>query len=94
MWLRDVDWTENPEGYGASWSQATVEAGETTINAVAIEEGRVPDVRGMGLTDALFLLEKSGLRVTHRGSGRVRTQSLAPGYKIANNTRIELVLER
>jgi cell division protein FtsI (penicillin-binding protein 3) len=82
------------ESDGASWSQATVEAGETTINAVAIEEGRVPDVRGMGLTDALFLLEKSGLRVTHRGSGRVRTQSLAPGYKIANNTRIELVLER
>lgn len=22
MWLRDVDWTENPDGYGAAWSPA------------------------------------------------------------------------
>ena len=22
MWLRDVDWTENPDGYGASWNAA------------------------------------------------------------------------
>lgn len=22
MWLRDVDWTENPDGYGAPWSEA------------------------------------------------------------------------
>ena len=21
MWLRDVDWTENPEGYGAPWNE-------------------------------------------------------------------------
>ncbi len=21
MWLRDVDWTENPDGYGAPWNE-------------------------------------------------------------------------
>lgn len=25
MWLRDVDWTENPDGYGAPWTQARQE---------------------------------------------------------------------
>ena len=79
---------------GSAWSRATVEDGNTTISAVEINEGRVPDVRGMGLSDALFILENAGLKVTHRGSGRVKTQSLAPGYKIAGNVRIELSLER
>ncbi len=31
MWLRDVDWTDNPDGYGAPWNdqrQARLDAGE------------------------------------------------------------------
>ena len=80
---------------GDAWSRlAFDEEAGATINAVAIQEGRVPDVRGMGLTDALYLLESAGLRVTHSGSGRVKSQSLQPGYKIGTNTTINLLLER
>lgn len=31
MWLRDVDWTDNPDGYGAPWDkrrQARLDPGE------------------------------------------------------------------
>lgn len=55
-----------------------------TIADVEIEEGKVPNVKGMGLTDAIYLLERSGLRVTHSGSGKVKSQSIPAGREIAN----------
>ena len=39
----------------------------------------VPDVRGMGARDAMYLLENLGLKVTLSGSGRVNFQSISPG---------------
>lgn len=41
--------------------------------------GQVPDVRGLSLRDALFLLENRGFRVTVDGRGKVREQSVSPG---------------
>lgn len=52
----------------------------------------VPDVNGMTFRDALFLLEKSGLRVFYEGKGRVQEQSLTPGTKISKGTRIYIRL--
>jgi cell division protein FtsI (penicillin-binding protein 3) len=54
--------------------------------------GKVPHVLGMTLKDALFLLENCGLRVTWQGhqGGRVKTQSLFPGTKIAHERSIVL----
>ena len=87
------DVTDNSEG--GKWSRATIEDNESTIVGITITEGKVPDVRGMGLTDALYILEQAGLTVKHRGSGRVKTQSLNPGYNITHeNMTIELLLER
>jgi cell division protein FtsI (penicillin-binding protein 3) len=42
----------------------------------------VPDVKGMTFRDAIFLLEKSGLRVFYEGRGRVQSQSLNPGARV------------
>lgn len=42
----------------------------------------VPDVKGMSFRDAIFLLEKSGLRVFFEGKGRVQSQSLTPGARV------------
>lgn len=42
----------------------------------------VPDVTGMGARDAVFLLEKRGLRVSISGRGKVISQSLPVGHKI------------
>ncbi|MDW7691262.1 penicillin-binding protein [Flammeovirgaceae bacterium SG7u.111] len=46
-----------------------------------IGEQKVPDVRGMTLKDALYVLENQGLKVKTRGRGRVQRQSLTPGQK-------------
>lgn len=69
------------------------ESGSTSTTALSISSGYVPNVVGMGLTDAIFLLEQQGLHVTHSGMGRVISQSIAPGTKIGRRTtQIELKL--
>ena len=50
----------------------------------------VPDVQGMCLKDALFLLENNGLRVDVHGRGAVRRQSLLPGSRANQGDRIEI----
>ncbi|MGQ7869673.1 penicillin-binding protein [Sunxiuqinia sp. sy24] len=49
---------------------------------LAVSEGLVPDVRGMGGSDALYLLESSGLKVKMKGIGKVQKQSLKAGHRI------------
>jgi cell division protein FtsI (penicillin-binding protein 3) len=52
----------------------------------------VPDVSGMPLRDALFILENKGLKVTYKGKGRVVTQSITPGSHLGKDKTINLVL--
>jgi len=42
-------------------------------------QGTMPDVTGMGVNDAVFLLEQMGLKVRLNGRGKVVRQSLSPG---------------
>ncbi len=44
-----------------------------------IKEEQVPNVQGMGLRDALFILENKGMTVKVSGYGKVRKQSVEPG---------------
>ena len=53
--------------------------------------GQIPDVRGMGLRDALFILENKGIKVRLQGHGRVKQQSITPGTK-ADGQTIELTM--
>jgi cell division protein FtsI (penicillin-binding protein 3) len=57
------------------------------------ESGVMPDVTGMGLKDALFMLEKEGLRVIVNGKGSVVKQSLAPGTLISRGLPVVIDLE-
>ncbi len=52
----------------------------------------VPDVKGMGLRDAVYMLETFGLHVQVKGKGKVYEQSLVPGTIIAKGQNITLQL--
>nr|WP_246628883.1 penicillin-binding protein [Algoriphagus marincola] len=52
----------------------------------------VPDVSGLSLRDALFILENKGIRVNYSGRGIVKSQSLNPGTPLERNTIIKLEL--
>jgi cell division protein FtsI (penicillin-binding protein 3) len=54
---------------------------------------QVPDVSGMTLKDALYILENKGLKVNYRGRGRVVSQSQYPGSNILTGSSIEVVLD-
>ena len=64
------------------------------LDSVEVKLGYVPKVVGMGLSDALYLLENSGLTVDVVGCGRVVEQSLKAGSKIVDgNKRITIKLK-
>jgi cell division protein FtsI (penicillin-binding protein 3) len=70
---------------------ATRENGDTIrLATVKVEEGLVPDVRGMSLRDAIYLLENSGLRVRYTGKGRVLRQSPEHGARYFEGTTVSL----
>jgi cell division protein FtsI (penicillin-binding protein 3) len=61
---------------------ATRESGDTVrLVGLKVNQGLVPDVRGMSLRDAVYLLENSGYRVRHSGKGKVLRQSPQHGAK-------------
>ncbi len=55
-----------------------------------IDYEKVPDVRGMTLRDAIYVLENLGLEVQVDGRGRVQTQSQTPGGRIIKGSTIKL----
>lgn len=54
--------------------------------------GQMPDLKGMGLRDALFLLEERKLKVLVKGKGKVTGQSLPPGTSIQPKQTITIEL--
>jgi len=56
------------------------------------QKGLVPNVVGMGLIDATYMLEKFGLYVQPVGSGIVREQSIKAGLRINKGQKIILQL--
>ncbi len=76
----------------ADWVTVSKDSLTYIANELAINEGYVPKVIGMGAKDALYLLESSGLIVSLSGSGKVISQSITPGEKVAKGRTIKISL--
>ena len=75
------------------WGTTTENGKTLTFHKEDINQGSlVPNVRGMGARDAVYLMEKRGIKVRITGRGRVIEQSLAPGDKIKNGMQCSLRL--
>lgn len=55
-------------------------------------ENIMPNVEGMSLKDAFYLLENMGLKVSFTGMGRVKSQSISGGTKFRKGTKVNLQL--
>lgn len=69
-----------------------------TSNGVAYQEntpvkGVMPNVKGMGLKDAMYLIGNAGLKARVRGSGKVVGQSITAGDAIGKGLMVEIVLQ-
>jgi cell division protein FtsI (penicillin-binding protein 3) len=86
-----------PVSYEGEGEWATTLAGDTAVvvqarGIPADAMDRVPNVLGMGLRDALYILENRGLRVRVQGAGMVKRQSLQPGSKAFQGSTIVIEL--
>jgi Cell division protein FtsI/penicillin-binding protein 2 len=64
------------------------------LNKQPVRQGIMPDTRGMGLKDVLYLLENKHLKVIVRGRGKVVAQSIEPGAPIAKNQTVIIELKQ
>jgi cell division protein FtsI (penicillin-binding protein 3) len=55
-----------------------------------IKENTMPKVIGMGVKDAVYILENMGLNVSVVGRGSIRKQSIPPGTRIQKGEKVEL----
>ncbi|MDX2136313.1 MAG: penicillin-binding protein [Saprospiraceae bacterium] len=71
---------------GSEYAALTPRNDSLLIQPRSVVDKRVPAVVGMGLKDAIYLLENRGCKVRVRGVGKVKTQSIAPGTPAARQT--------
>lgn len=57
-----------------------------------VSDNIMPDTRGMGLKDVLYLLEGRKMKVVFRGRGKVISQSIEPGTPVSNHQTVILEL--
>ena len=74
--------SNHPEGEDLEWVRTRVDNNAIKWRRNHSESELVPNVQGMTLRDALYLLENKGLKVSITGTGRVRKQSVSPGKRI------------
>ncbi len=85
----DVPLARQPEGLFAA---STVVNDSIYFNEKTFIQNLVPDVVGMSLKDALYVMENAGLRVRFAGRGVVRSQSIRPGIRIKEGSMVYLQL--
>lgn len=75
-----------------TWTSASAKDDHVKLTARRFPENMTPDVKGMGASDAVSLLESLGFRVQLSGYGRVVSQSLTPGANFVKGTTIQIQL--
>lgn len=90
--LDELDIMNGWSFYKSDWVEAVREDDGVALKSREMKPGTIPNVKGMGATDAVYLLEKSGLRVSVRGFGKVRTQSLRAGDPMRKGQNITITL--
>ena len=94
-YLHGIDKSFNDYAINGDW--VTVERGEDgqiTMREAKLSNNRVPNVVGMDITDAVYLLENMGISTEFTGQGVVKEQSLHAGDTVKANSTMYLKLEK
>lgn len=76
----------------SEWAIALKSDTAVILETRIFRDGQVPNVKGMGARDAIYVLENLGLKVTVSGRGFVKQQSLSPGTKVRKGNHITIKL--
>jgi cell division protein FtsI (penicillin-binding protein 3) len=58
-----------------------------------LDSSEIPNLKNMGLRDAIYILESMGLKVSYEGRGKVHNQSIKAGNRFKNGQTIQLILK-
>ena len=76
----------------AQWVRGKEFDGKCVLREQKLSDGIVPNVVGLSIKDAVYMLENMGMRVRFSGKGKVVKQSVAAGSKIDKKHNL-IVLE-
>ena len=85
--------TDTSKSSESDWVRSYKKEKYLRLSKVDFPMNQVPNVIGMGLRDALFLMEERGLKVQVNGYGKVTGQSIRSGTKAKNGTFIIITLK-
>ena len=86
-----IKYTDSAELSG--WSRVYASNQRAVVNKQDVIRQTVPNVKGMGLKDAVYLMETMDIRVKAAGKGKVVSQSINPGMPIQKNQTVTLELD-
>lgn len=86
----NIDFNEN--NTVSRWVVTQKQDTSIRLNNRSVKKRIVPNVKGMGAKDAIFLLENMGLRVVLQGRGAVTNQSLQANTRFNRGDKIILTL--
>lgn len=79
---------------GSEWVKVSEgNNGRVNIQSVEIEDSEVPDMTGMNVMDAVFLIESMGWKAEFTGKGLVESQSVKAGTKLDKGKTVVLKLK-
>jgi cell division protein FtsI (penicillin-binding protein 3) len=90
--LKGLQWAYKDSVQQQEWGRLYTVNNEAVLHTRAVADSSMPDVRGLGLKDALYLLENMQLKVRARGKGKVNVQSIPAGTAIAKNQMVTIEL--
>ncbi len=77
-----------------TWGYVRNDSTGITLTGEGIQSaGKVPDLKNMGLRDAVFVLESMGLKVSAKGKGRVVEQSVPAGTAAKKGLKVNITLK-
>ena len=94
-YLNGIDNPFNDYAINGDWvTVQKTENGETDLRTAQLQPNLVPNLIGMDITDAVYLLENMGVKTEFTGQGTVKEQSLHAGDTLKANSIICLKLEK
>lgn len=80
-------------GSNPIWGTAHRKPQDVGLKKMKTYRNIVPDVTGMGASDAVYMLESRGVKTRISGRGKVKTQSIKAGSVIKKGMMCEIIME-
>jgi len=82
----------NVDARGDEWVNVNGSNASVSLSKRLVSTSSMPQLKGMGLKDAVIVCENAGLKVNVKGKGKVANQSITAGQGIAKGQMINIEL--